>query len=210
MLIWTFLCFVFFCSNMPELLLERSGPYAHTSFAVHRPGRGMFTVCPLCVQSTPVSSYHHNCIPQQKNKKREKGKRGRRSDSPPAPSLLHLSDSLQAFWSSISQSYSTLERFNRKWHQRRKHLLSLQIKKKKRRVVSCALVSSVLKTKVALVKNFFLYTHYELPSATLSVFCFHRSTEFIKYWLPGSSKINCPQTVEENIAPPSLSTLIQI
>lgn len=46
--------------------------------AVRGPGRGLSTVCPLCVQSTPVLSHRHNCIPST-----ERGKRSQRSKFSP-------------------------------------------------------------------------------------------------------------------------------
>lgn len=54
------------------LPLHRLVPLRHpTSCAVRRPGRGLSTVCPLCVRSTPVVSHRHNCIPRPERKERE-------------------------------------------------------------------------------------------------------------------------------------------
>lgn len=46
-------------------------PRHPASCAVRRPGRGLSTVCPLCVRSTPVVSHRHNCIPRPEREERE-------------------------------------------------------------------------------------------------------------------------------------------
>lgn len=154
-------------STVPVLPLARSAPppRRHTSCAVRRPGRGLSTVCPLCVQSTSVVSHCHNCIPKQKEKERKEREVAGQSFFSPSyirriPSWLFGVFFPDATWSpSISTESDT----------RSGNIFSLSNKKNKIKIWTQAFLFPVsLKPKLHLFRIFrfvfFIYISTLLPA----------------------------------------------